>query len=189
MIVVAFDPGKLASWALFDTSRPQSMRMGEVELIGSGRLLRPCPIHITEIISCADSVIVEEVGARPKQGVSSMFTFGLAVGTILGTVSAHQKQIELVAPTDWKKSSKLGGLSGVDAKRAALARAKELWPEHHETFRKEANHGQADAALMARWYFLDGPGRAIELAEDSAIARDAAPAPRKASRKTSKVAA
>lgn len=166
MRIIAFDPGRLASWAVLDTAAPQRISVGEVELIGSGRLKRPCPVHIAELLSGIDSAIIEEVGARPGQGESSLFTFGLCVGTILGAVSAHKVQIELVTPQKWKAASRLGGVSKEASKDAARALATELWPEHKGVFRVKKNHGMAEAALMARWYFLAGPGRDVDGASE-----------------------
>jgi crossover junction endodeoxyribonuclease RuvC len=166
MRITAFDPGREASWARFDTEKPWSIEIGILNKIGSGRLLRPCPINLSEVIEDSDQVVVEEVGARNNQGVSSMFTFGLCVGTILGSISAHKKPVVLVTPTKWKSASRLGGISDDKVKDAARAYAIELWPEHEKILKIKKNHGMAEAALMARWYFLKGPGRDIPL-EDS----------------------
>ncbi|MCW3782581.1 hypothetical protein [Defluviimonas salinarum] len=163
MIIVAFDPGRVASYARYDTTSPFTIRIGEIELIGSGRLLRPCGMHISDIIADADQVVVEEVGARPGQGVSAMFTFGLCLGSILNAVTAARKPLVLVTPPEWKKASRLAGGSDEEAKDAARAYARELWPEHDKILKIKKNHGMADAALMARWYFLKGPGRDIPL--------------------------
>ena len=163
MRVVAFDPGRIASWAVLDTSAPHRIVVGELDLIGSGRLRRPCPVHITELMGGASCAVIEEVGARPDQGASAVFTFGMCVGTILGAVSASRVPIELVSPQKWKAASRLGGLAREAAKDAARAYATELWPDQREKFRVKKNHGLAEAALMARWYFLSGPGRDVPL--------------------------
>lgn len=163
MKITTFDPGREASWARFDTTKPWTVEIGTATMIGSGRLLRPCPMHIAEIIADSDQVVVEEVGARSKQGVSAMFTFGMCVGTILGTVSAHNKPLVLVSPPEWKNASRLGRLTDDKVKDASRAYARELWPEHDALLRIKKNHGMAEAALMARWYFLKGPGRDIPM--------------------------
>lgn len=163
MRITTFDPGREASWARFDTATPWTVEIGTVTTLGSGRLLRPCPMHIAEVIADSDQVIVEEVGARANQGVSSMFTFGLCVGSILGTVSAHHKPLIMVTPPEWKSASRLGGLSDDKVKEASRAYARELWPEHEKILRVKKNHGMAEAALMARWFFLKGPGRDIAM--------------------------
>lgn len=163
MIIVAFDPGREASWARYDTERPWEISTGVAELIGQGRLLRPCPVHIAEIVGDADCVIVEEVGAMEKQGVSSMFTFGLCVGTILGALTARSKPLVLVTPQNWKKASRLSGMAREEAKTAARRMASELWPSLAPAMRVKSHHGMAEAALMARWFFHSGPGIGVPL--------------------------
>ena len=175
MIITSFDPGRDTSYARFDTQKPWDITVGLVDQIGVGRLLRPCPIHIAVLIRQSEHVIVEEVGARPEQGVSAMFTFGLCVGTVLGAISAWRRPLVLVTPQQWKKSSKLGGLGKDEAKTAARRYATELWPQQQTVFRVKGNHGMAEAALMARWYFLEGPGRDVSI-EDGSPMRLATPA-------------
>ena len=172
MRITAFDPGREASWARFDTEKPWTVEIGTLSLIGSGRLLRPCPINLAEVIADSDQVVVEEVGARSRQGVSSMFTFGLCVGTILGAISAHKKPVVLVTPQKWKSASKLGNISEDKIKDASRAYALELWPEHSDILKVKKNHGMAEAALMARWFFLKGPGQDIPM-DDSPMRKPA----------------
>ena len=100
-----------------------------------------------------------------------MFTFGMSLGTILGAVQAHGRPLETVRPPEWKAASRLGGLKDEAAKTAARLYAKQLWPQHAEIFNKKTKHGIAEAALMARWYFLRGPGRDVPI-DDSCPMRD-----------------
>lgn len=167
MIILAVDPGKDSSWARFDTARPHEIEVGVFERIGIGRMARPSPIHVREIGTDADAAVVEEVGARPGEGVTSVFTFGLAVGTVLGALACP---VSLVSPQEWKRASRLGGLKGEEAKTAARQYAMELWPQHHALFRVKKNHGLAEACLMARWYFLAGPGRHVSMPAATASA-------------------
>lgn len=182
MILASFDPGRVTSFAIFDTTKPWTIEIGEVDLVGVGRDLRPCGHQIREIVERTDIALVEKVGAMSKQGVSSMFTFGMSLGAILGALAASQLPIERVDPTEWKKGSRLNGLDKTDAKTAARRYAKELWPEHAKTFNMSTKHGMAEAALMARWFFLMGPGRDIPVAADSPV-KIAPPPPRKKSDK------
>lgn len=169
MIIVAIDPGKTSSFARFDTTSPQHIEIGEVAQLGAGRLIRPCPMHLAEIAAGADAAVVEEVGARPMQGVSSVFTFGLALGSILGALSALRIPVTMVTPQDWKRASRLGSIDKDEAKDAARAFARELWPEHEKILRAKGKHGMAEAALMARWFFLSGPGRDVGIDASATI--------------------
>lgn len=161
MIIIAFDPGRITSYARLDSLHPHSIDIGELELIGSGRLRRPCPIAIADLLQGVDAAVVEEVGARSDQGVSAMFTFGLSLGCVLGAISACGIPVELVSPQAWKNSARLGKLGRDESKRAAREMAKELYPAHAKIFNMSTKHGMAEAALMARWYFLRGPGRDV----------------------------
>src|SRR5699024_10877515 len=48
---------------------------------------------------------IEQVGAMPGQGVSSMFTFGHAAGVVEGIVQGLNIPYTLVTPQAWKKSA------------------------------------------------------------------------------------
>lgn len=159
MKIIAFDPGKICSYAIYDTVIPHKITVGEVDIVGSGRLVRPCGQHIAELIRDVDAGIVEEVGARPKQGASSIFTFGMCLGAILNSIGGHSIPLVLVTPSQWKRSTRIHSASDEEVKTLARAYATELWPEHKQIFRVKKNHGMAEAGLMARWYFMMGPGR------------------------------
>lgn len=168
MIIAAFDPGKITSFARFDTTKPHRIEIGEVRQVGLGRLLRPCGIHISEILEGVDAAVVEEVGVRPAEGVSSAFTFGLAFGSLLTAIGAQKVPLTPVSPQQWKKASRLNSIEREASKTAARNYARELWPEHDEILRVKKTHGMAEAALMTRWYFMMGPGRHVEIKDDAA---------------------
>ena len=90
---------------------------------------------------------VEQVGAMPGQGVSSMFSFGHAAGVVAGVLGALQITTTLVTPQSWKKRA---GLIGQD-KDAARSRAIQLWPEWRALDLKGKGQALADAALIARF--------------------------------------
>lgn len=89
---------------------------------------------------------VEQVGAMPGQGVSSMFSFGHSAGIIEGVVAALQIPITLVPPAAWKKSQ---GLVGKD-KDAARTRAAQLYPRERTFDLKGKGQALADAVFIAR---------------------------------------
>lgn len=97
-----------------------------------------------------DIIIIEQVHAMPRQGVTSSFTFGRMTG---GAEAIAQliAPIEWVTPNAWKKAL---GLSSVKQESfdAALLRfgPNKLWAV-------KANEGIVEAALMAA-YYLDKLG-------------------------------
>lgn len=74
-----------------------------------------------------------------------MFTFGHAVGSVVGVLAALGIRTTLVAPTVWKSRA---GLIG-KGKDAARSRGIQLWPDWAALEKKAAGQALADAALIA----------------------------------------
>jgi len=97
---------------------------------------------------------IEQVGARPGQGVSTMFKFGRCYGAIEGIVAALGIPYTLVHPSKWTKEMHAGIEGGQSGKeRSALAAAR-LFP--HVDFRpsercKKPHDGFVDCALLAEY--------------------------------------
>lgn len=92
---------------------------------------------------------VEKVGAMPKQGVSSTFTFGKAAGYIEGVLEAYGIPYQLVTPKTWKKEYGLGS-----DKRQSIEVCKRLFPSVSlkRTGKCTKDHdGMAEAVLMAEF--------------------------------------
>lgn len=89
---------------------------------------------------------LEQVGAMPGQGVSSMFTFGHAAGVVEGILQGLGIPYTLVTPQAWKKRA---GLIGSD-KDAARSRAIQLYPDLRALDTKCRGQAIADAILIAR---------------------------------------
>lgn len=93
-----------------------------------------------------DVAIVESVGARPGQGVSSTFKFGCGFGIVRGVIAASGVPLHLVSPAKWKRGF---GLNSDKEKSRALAL--QLWPARADLFARKMDHGRAEAALIARY--------------------------------------
>ncbi|WWT39885.1 crossover junction endodeoxyribonuclease RuvC [Microcystis phage Mwe-JY08] len=91
-------------------------------------------------------VFIEQVGAMPGQGVTSMFTFGHSAGLVEGVVTGLGHPMTLVTPQAWKKRA---GLIGLD-KDAARSRAVQLFPGVRDLDLKGKGQAIADALLIAR---------------------------------------
>jgi crossover junction endodeoxyribonuclease RuvC len=101
-----------------------------------------------------DAAAVEQVGAMPGQGVSSMFAFGRAAGVLEGVLAALNVPFTRVPPQEWQRRTKTQG-----GKDGARARALQLFPEKAELFARKKDDGRADAALIARWCHDEALGR------------------------------
>ena len=95
-------------------------------------------------------VIVEQVGAMPGQGVTSMFNFGQTFGSIKGICAALGLPIFYVRPAKWKKHFELIN-SSKDASRTKVI---EMYPSISGRLTKKKDVNKADAILIAR-YFRD----------------------------------
>ena len=90
--------------------------------------------------------VIEDVGAMPGQGVSSMFNFGYSAGILAGVCAGLGIPTVFYRPAVWKRQA------GVPAdKGAARQMAQRLWPGSR-AFDRVKDHGRAEAALLARWY-------------------------------------
>ena len=91
-----------------------------------------------------DVAVVEQVGAMPKQGVSSMFKFGMGCGLIRGALAGAGVPIISVTPAKWKKHFSLNN-DGEKSRALAIRR----FPT--APLGRKKDHGRAEALLMALW--------------------------------------
>lgn len=96
------------------------------------------------------TAVVEKVGARPGQGVTSMFNFGKNAGYIEGVLSALGIPYQLIPPATWKKEFSLIGKD----KQASIVTCHKLFPDvdlkRSERCRTDSD-GKAEALLICEW--------------------------------------
>jgi crossover junction endodeoxyribonuclease RuvC len=81
----------------------------------------------------------------PKQGASSGFKYGRAVGAIEAAITCCGIPLTIIEPTAWKKFHALRG----GDKEASRQRALQLFPAAHALLARRKDHGRAEAALIA----------------------------------------
>jgi crossover junction endodeoxyribonuclease RuvC len=146
-LIVGVDPGKSGAIAIVDIN---------------GELVDACDMPVVDgLVSPAMlasyegwrtlprrfHAVIEDVHARPGQGVTSMFSFGRSVGVVEGVFGALGVPVTRVTPTKWKKAMGLG-----KDKDESRRRAIELWPTQARLFQRVKDDGRAEAALIALWY-------------------------------------
>lgn len=109
-------------------------------------------------MSPATHIYIEQVGARPGQGVTSMFNFGSTYGFALGLVNFLQIPYTMVTPQKWR--GVLGIPNGAD-KGASRVRACSLFPDHAKEFARVKDDGRAEAALIAYAGYLIQKGKVV----------------------------
>jgi crossover junction endodeoxyribonuclease RuvC len=89
--------------------------------------------------------LLERAQAMPKQGASSGFKYGRAVGAIEAVIACCAIPLTIVEPASWKKFHQLRG----GEKEAGRQRALQLFPAAHDLLARKKDHGRAEAALIA----------------------------------------
>jgi crossover junction endodeoxyribonuclease RuvC len=92
-----------------------------------------------------DLALIERAQALPRQGSSSGFKYGRAVGAIEAAIALCGVPLTIVEPAAWKK---FYGLRGKD-KELSRQRALQLFPAAHALLAHKKDHGRAEAMLVA----------------------------------------
>lgn len=157
MKVLGIDPGKSgAAVLLHDNGRIAEIWDAPIIKIGTKKVYDTAAMAdiIQSVIDAAFTnpvhVAIEQVAARPGQGVTSMFEFGLGYGLWQGMIAVARIPATFYTPQAWKK----GVLAGMPpGKGASLVRAKQLWPTCIG-FNRAKDEGRAEAALIAHHHQL-----------------------------------
>lgn len=144
--IVALDEDKLAFQAMCPIIRTKfgKKHRTEYDLSGMDRVL-------ASIIAPGETVCaVERAHAMPKQGVTSMFSFGVGYGLWQGLLAGRRIPFEIVAAKTWQATMLKGHRgSGECTKRAAFHAAIRLFPDLE--VRLKEHWGLCDAALIAEY--------------------------------------
>jgi crossover junction endodeoxyribonuclease RuvC len=98
--------------------------------------------------------VIERAQAMPKQGASSGFKYGRAVGAIEAAIELSEIPLTIIEPTAWKKFHQIHGRD----KEAGRQRALQLFPAAHALLARKKDHGRAEAALIAlAWHRTEFP--------------------------------
>lgn len=152
---LGIDPGLTGAWTLLD-ARGALISCALVPVFGTkGKRV----VDIASLVAQLRASIhpeaqvvaaLEQVGAMPGQGVTSMFTFGRTVGAWDGIIAAHGWRRVDVRPQAWTKLVPGGRIDKkVDRKAAAAHAARGLWPTL--PLARVKDYAIADAALIAEW--------------------------------------
>lgn len=151
--VLGVDPGFTGALAFYDAGSRQLAEVFDMpvtkEKKGSKRTIVDLPALAALIEPFAKHTllgVIEDVAARPGQGVSSMFRFGYSSGAVAGVVVANLISLHLTTPAIWKS------LMGVTAgKKTSRDLAAKLFPDHAALFARAKDDGRAEAALIAKF--------------------------------------
>ena len=151
--IIGIDPGASGAIAILEKNGKlvHVFDMPSVEVMVGGKAKRRvCPEMLAaELKMYADqgaTACIEQVGAMPGQGVSSMFAFGESFGLAKGVLAGLSIATSTVTPGKWKKAI------GVNAsKDGSRLKAAQLWPLSAGEFKRVKDDGRAEACLIAEW--------------------------------------
>jgi crossover junction endodeoxyribonuclease RuvC len=160
MIIAGIDPGKTGALAIlhgddsvefFDVPR---MKLKGKDVPAYAEWSTNWGMALA--LSGVDKVVVEDVGSRPGQGVSSMFKFGRTLGFAHAIVLGIRPRpaVQFTTPAQWK--GKLGLLNS--DKGASREKAVSLFPSSEKYLVRVKDDGRAEALLMAYFGRLTASG-------------------------------
>jgi len=154
-MILGIDPGisGALAWLSDDGHLISTMDMPAIEVHGKKKV---SPQILTSELAGRRPIlaVIEDVGAMPGQGVTSMFNFGYSAGILVGVCAGLGIPTVLYRPAVWKRAA------GVPAdKGAARQMAQRLWPGCRD-FDRVKDDGRAEAALLARWVAMKGQANA-----------------------------
>lgn len=144
--ILGVDPGISGAIAFYFTEAPDRVAVEDVPIVGGEISSHLLADRLKSL--CPSIAVIERVSAMPKQGVSSMFNFGVSFGLVRGVVGALNIPLHYVTPTKWKRHFNLPA-----EKDAARELAIRLFPACATSFARKKDHGRAEAALIARYGF------------------------------------
>jgi crossover junction endodeoxyribonuclease RuvC len=151
---VGIDPGKSGCFCLL--TKEGSIRFADWPKDDN---LMQYYAKLTNIVQTQDVklCILERVHAMPKQGVSSMFTFGMNFGLWQGWLMSWNISYLLVAPQTWMKGL-VSKADGGDPKKRVGTVAQRMFP-HAELYGPKGGYkdGRADSLMMAYYAMLQSP--------------------------------
>jgi crossover junction endodeoxyribonuclease RuvC len=139
--------GGAAIVAFPDGADPELVEAVDIPVVGTGARQRIDAAALRDFIRrhTPGRAVVEAAQAMPAQGVSSVFRYGRAAGTIETVIALCDIPFETVSPASWKRAAKLGGRD----KEASRQRAIQRFPRAHSMLARKKDHGRAEAALIA----------------------------------------
>jgi crossover junction endodeoxyribonuclease RuvC len=149
--ILGVDPGICGGLSILfidaNGAAPQLIDAIDIPVTGVGAKERVDLLAIRDWIAThrPQHAFIERAQAMPKQGASSGFKYGRAVGAIEAAIACCAVPLTIIEPAIWKKFHQLRG----GDKEAGRQRALQLFPSAHALLARKKDHGRAEAALIA----------------------------------------
>jgi crossover junction endodeoxyribonuclease RuvC len=149
-MIIGIDPGLAGTLAFLEAESGRLLDVVDMPILmltRGGKRKKDLDVHaFARLIGDRrpDHAYVEQVGAMPGQGVSSVFAFGKSFGAVIGILATLDVPMSFVPPAVWKRT-----LAVPKAKDGARARASQLLPKSAHLWPLVGHDGRAEAALIA----------------------------------------
>lgn len=155
-IIIGIDPGKTGGISVIDSelnliaTHPMPLTLKQP---GAKQQVCPRALHSIMAPYGASLIVIEQVGARPGQGVTSMFSFGQAYGIASAIAELCSERVIYARPQAWRGSQLLTGASKAQVAQVA-----------YDTFHAEGIFGRLSAKTGKR-AIKDGISDALMIAK------------------------
>jgi|SRR5215471_8557742 len=151
--ILGVDPGVsggLAVIEITDGAAPTLVECIDIPVVGIGAKEHVDVAAIRNFIDRHKPIraLIERSQAMPRQGVSSSFKYGRAVGAIEAAITLSSVPVEIIEPSAWKRHWHLPGKDKESGRQKAL----QLFPDAHAALARKRDHGRAEAILIALYY-------------------------------------
>lgn len=144
MIIAGIDPG--ANGGLAKIYVGTDLLVRPVPKVGTAVDERAWAQEWETLLVTCNHIFIEQVGAMPGQGVTSMFNFGDRFGFVKALAYSAGVPVSFVRPQEWKKGV---GIPTGSEKGASRIRASQLFPDSADKWSRVRDDGLAEAALIA----------------------------------------
>jgi crossover junction endodeoxyribonuclease RuvC len=149
-IYAGIDPGQKGALAVISSSNGTVKSDDRWPMPESLRDLRSV-LHYLRTLKA--TVVLEKAQPMPKQGVSSVFSYGVGYGTLIGMLVAFEIPYHEVRPAIWKKEM-LAGEPDKKDKKVSIQVCERLFPDVNLFAGARSttkSDGIAEAYLMAEY--------------------------------------
>lgn len=143
-VYIGIDPGRTGAIARINSTLCDHVMDCPIDGLGIARELSA---YRTAGPFPNTTVILERAQAMPKQGVVSMFNYGVSYGVYLGILQAFGIRYVEIRPQVWKVEFGLIGKS----KDASIVAARKLFPALGQEICLKKHHGRAESLLLAEY--------------------------------------
>src|SRR5215469_1125624 len=145
VLILGVDPGIRGGLAIvaINTGAPMLFDAIDIPVVGTAAKERVDVHAIKEwvLLHRPQHAIIERAQAMPRQGASSGFKYGRAIGSIESVIACCGIPMTIIEPTAWKKHHRLHGKD----KELSRQRAIQLFPNAHGVLARRKDHGRAEA--------------------------------------------